>query len=169
MNIILADTHGPILGKAQATPNLSLLYLAAYARRERPDLEFHYIPQKRRWPQHLETIAALRPAIYAISFTSFGAPVAFRMIREIKERYPEVKVIAGGPHVTPCAREVLEKTPCDVCVIGEGEVTFLELINNIDRIPHDLRHIPGIAYLDRGEYVQTATRPVVDDLDTIPV
>src|SRR6188472_1970708 len=109
MNIILADTHGPILGKAQATPNLSLLYLAAYAQKFRPDLHFHYIPQKRSWSYHLETLEQLKPEIYAISFTSYGAPVAFKMMRDVKARFPEVTIIAGGPHVTPFPREVLEK------------------------------------------------------------
>jgi radical SAM superfamily enzyme YgiQ (UPF0313 family) len=169
MNIILADTHGPILGKAQGSPNLSLLYLASYAKALRPDLRFHYIPQKRQWTHHLKLLQELKPAIYAISFTSYGAPVAFKMIREIKDAYPEVKVICGGPHVTPFPREVLEKSGCDVCVIGEGEVSFLELINQIDQIPNDIRHIKGIAYFTRGEYVETETRPVIEDLDTIPV
>lgn len=158
MNIILADTHGPILGKAQATPNLSLLYLAAYAKKFRPDLAFHYVPQKRQWQHHLELIGSLKPAIYAVSFTSYGAPVAFKMIREIKSRFPEVKVICGGPHVTPFPRETLEKSGCDVCVIGEGEVTFLELINAVNDIPSGICHIKGIAYFDHGKYVETETR-----------
>jgi radical SAM superfamily enzyme YgiQ (UPF0313 family) len=169
MHIILADTHGPILGKAQATPNLSLLYLATYANKFRPDVQFHYIPQKRQWSHHLEMVERLKPAIYAISFTSFGAPVALKMMRDLKSQFPDVKIICGGPHVTPFPRDVLEKSGCDVCVIGEGEVSFLELINDIDRIPNDIRHIRGIAYFSQGQYVQTATRPVIDDLDTIPI
>ncbi len=168
-NIILADTHGPILGKAQMSPNLALLYLAAYARQSRPELSFHYIPQKYPFAHHLRMIEKLHPTIYAISFTSYGAPLAFKMIREIKALYPEVLVICGGAHVTPFPQEVLEKSGCDVCVIGEGEVTFLELINNTHRIPGDLRDIKGIAYLDKGRYVQTETRPVIDSLDTIPM
>jgi len=169
MNIILADTHGPLLGKAQATSNLSLLYLASYATKFRPDVKFHYIPQKRQWPYHLGLIERLKPSIYAVSFTSYGAPVAFKMMREVKARYPKVKVICGGPHVTPFPREALEKSGCDVCVIGEGEVTFLELINNAEAIPTGIRHIKGIAYFDNGNYVETETRPVVVDLDTIPM
>ena len=168
MDIILADTHGPILGKAQATPNLSLLYLAAYAKKFRSDITFHYIPQKRGWSRHLEMIEEVKPTIYAISFTSYGAPIAFKMMREIRARYPAIIVIAGGPHVTAFPREVLEKTGCDVCVIGEGEVTFLELINSVDQIRRGLRHLQGIAYLKDGEYNKTETRHVVDDLDTIP-
>ena len=169
MNIILSDTHGPILGKAQASPNLSLLYLAAYAKKFRPELNFHYIPQRYPWQYHLETIEKFKPRIYAISFTSFGAPIAFKMIREIKVRYPEVIVICGGPHATPFPGDVLTKSGCDVCVIGEGEVTFLELIDSVDQIPGDLRHIRGIAYLAEGQYVETETRPVIDNLDTVPV
>ena len=170
MNIILSDTHGPILGKAQSSPNLGLLYLAAFANESRPDVNFHYIPQKYQWAHHIQKIEELKPRIYAISFTSFGAPIAFKMIREIKSRYPGIVVICGGPHATPFPKDVLVKSGCDVCVIGEGEATFLELINNIGRIPGDLRDIKGIAYLDAsGALVLTETRPVIDDLDTIPI
>ena len=60
MDIILADTHGPILGKAQATPNLSLLYLAAYAKQFHPDLKFHYIPQNRNYLANLDVTSCYR-------------------------------------------------------------------------------------------------------------
>jgi radical SAM superfamily enzyme YgiQ (UPF0313 family) len=169
MDIILADTHGPIVGKAQSTPNLGLLYLASYAKKYRPDLRFHYIPQKRHWREHLDMIRELKPAIYAISFTSYGAPTAFKMMREIKETYPHVKIICGGSHVTAFPREVLEKSNCDVCVIGEGEITFLELINRLEQDSQDMRDVNGIAYFDRGEYIQTETRTVIADLDSIPI
>jgi len=170
VDIILADTHGPILGKDQATPNLSLLYLATYAKSLRPELKFHYIPQKYPWSHHLEMIEKVQPAIYAVSFTSYGAPTAFQMMRVVKARYPHIKVICGGPHVTPFPRETLIKSGCDVCVIGEGEVTFLELIDRIGDIPGSIRDIKGIAYVDEGgEFVQTETRYVIDSLDTVPI
>jgi len=170
MDIILADTHGPILGKAQATPNLSLLYLATYAKNLRPDLTFHYIPQKYEWAYHLDLIDRVKPSIYAVSFTSYGALTAFEMMRAVKARYPEITVICGGPHVTPCPQDTLIKSGCDVCVIGEGEVSFLELINRIDDIPtRKIRDIRGIAFVDQGVYVETETRPVIDDLDSVPI
>ena len=167
IDIILADTHGPILGKAQATPNLSLLYLAAYAKKFRSDITFHYIPQKRGWSRHLEMIEAVKPTIYAISFTSYGAPIAFKMMREIKARYPAIIVIAGGPHVTAFPREVLEKTGCDVCVIGEGEVTFLELINSVDQIPERPPPSPGNR-VPEGRRVQFRPRPGTWSTTSIP-
>jgi radical SAM superfamily enzyme YgiQ (UPF0313 family) len=146
VDIVLADTHGPILGKAQASPNLSLLYLATYAKAHRPDLRFHYIPQRHSWSYHLELIARVKPSLYAVSFTSYGAPTAFKMVRAVKARYPEIKVICGGPHVTPCAQDTLTRSGCDVCVIGEGEATFLELIDRLEDIPGNSRDIRGIAY-----------------------
>src|SRR5262249_49370745 len=41
-------------------------------------------------------------------------------------------------------------------------------IENIDRIGADPRAIRGIAYMRDGAYVQTETRSVIDDLDSIP-
>lgn len=90
-------------------------------------------------------------------------------MRVVKARYPDIKIVCGGPHVTPFPRETLMKTGCDVCVIGEGEVTFLELIDRVRDIPGNIHDIKGIAYLDEGQYVQTETRRVIDDLDTVPI
>ena len=86
MDVILADTHGPILGKAQPSPNLGLLYLASYARARLPALRFHYIPQSRPREWHFEQVERLRPAVYGLSFTSYGANLAYSMMRELKDR-----------------------------------------------------------------------------------
>ena len=87
----------------------------------------------------LEMIETVKPAIYAISFTSYGAPIAFTMMRDIKARYPRNRRHCGRAARDRVSAGSLEKTGCDVCVIGEGEVTFLELINRVDQIPGDLR------------------------------
>ena len=70
MHVILADTHGPILGKEQPSPNLGLLYLAAYAREQMPELTFDYIPQSKNRQIHFDLVENHRPAVYALSFTS---------------------------------------------------------------------------------------------------
>lgn len=168
MHVILADTHGPLLGKAQPSPNLGLLYLAAYARASEPSVQFHYIPQSKPRAWHFELVERTRPAIYALSFTSYGVEAAYALMREMKARHPSLLVVAGGAHVSAVPEEVLRHGHADLCVVGEGEATFLEIIRNVDQIRRQRSGIRGIAYLDDGVFHRTGARPLIENLDEIP-
>jgi len=56
----------------------------------------------------------------------------------------------------------------DFVVIGEGELTLLELVQTIQKT-EDISAIPGLAYLVNGQPVKTPNRPVMKDLDSLPV
>ena len=169
MKIILADSHGPVMGKDQTSANLSLLYLGSYLREKAPfEVDLRYIPQAKSDQFHLDLIREFQPRIYAVSFTSFSALVTYELIRKIKVQFPEVFVVCGGPHAIQSSREVLEKSGADICAIGEGEETFLEITYSIDRIRSARKDIKGISYLENGQYHRTPNRELIDDLDTIP-
>jgi radical SAM superfamily enzyme YgiQ (UPF0313 family) len=124
MRILLADAHGPVRGKPQASPNLGLLYLASYIRSRLENVEVQYVPQRYELSEHERIIEEKRPDIYAMSFTSYGARVAYQSIRQLKRRFPRLPIVCGGPHPSSSPRDVLEKTGADLCVLGEGEATL---------------------------------------------
>lgn len=170
MKILLADSHGPIMGKDQTSANLSLLYIGSYLR-EFADfkVELEYIPQAKSDQHHLDRIAEFKPQIYAVSFTSYSALVTYELIRKIKIQFPKLLVVCGGPHAIQSSKEILEKSGADICAIGEGELTFLEIATNIDNLDLERENIKGISYLDEeNNYRRTATRPLIDDIDSIP-
>ena len=101
MKIILADSHGPVMGKDQTSANLSLLYLAGYIRSKVDfEVKFEYIPQAKSDSFHLQRVEVFQPQIYAVSFTSYSALITYELIRKVKKRNPSVLVVCGGPHVT---------------------------------------------------------------------
>ena len=168
MNIILADNHGQVLGKDQASPNVSLLYLGSYLRSQVPDVELTYIAQKHSPEYHLDMIRILQPAFYAVSFTSYSARKTYELLRIIKDLFPWLKTICGGPHAMSHSEQILRESGTDVCVIGEGEVTFAELVKNASGFPEVLESIRGIAFLKDGRYHRTENRPLITDVNTIP-
>ena len=169
MKVILADTHGPILGKDQPAPNLSLLYLAAWARAHDSSIEFRYLPQRCSFEDHLATLREWAADVYALSFTSYGQPLAYRLMRAVKTHFPSVKVVAGGAHASAEPEHVLRHTPVDVVVVGEGEQTFLELLRTLGNWPAALPSISGLVYRDGGHIRRTAERTLIDDLDSVPM
>lgn len=169
MKIILADSHGPVMGKDQTSANLSLLYLGSYLK-EKADfkVDLRYIPQAKSDTFHLDLIEEFQPEIYAVSFTSFSALVTYELINKIKKRFPDVFIVCGGPHAIQASKEILEKSKSDICVIGEGEVTFFEIVTQLAEIDTKKPEINGISYVENGKYVRTATRSLIDDINTIP-
>ncbi|MCF6236501.1 MAG: B12-binding domain-containing radical SAM protein [Gammaproteobacteria bacterium] len=168
MRIIYADAHGSVLGKDQPSPNLSLLYLAGFIRKHLPNTEQHYISQKHPFSYHIDLLSESHTDIYAISFTSYSAKVSFNMIREIKAKFKNLTVVIGGSHVMTHAEQSLRETGADICAIGEGENTFLEIVKHYNELPNFLPKINGIAYLQNNVFFKTAPRNLIDDLDSIP-
>ena len=86
--------------------------------------------------------------------------------RRIKEIYPQRKVILGGGLPTAFPKLILEKTPADIAVVGEGEVTIRELA---DRLAHggSLDEVRGIWYRKGTDLRQTPPRDLIEDLDTV--
>lgn len=166
--VILADVHGPVLGKDQPSPNLSLLYLAGYLQQHSPQVKLKYISQKPPAEYHLQSIETFQADIYAVSFTSYSASLAFKMIRQVKLHYPSIIVVIGGPHVMTHAEQAMRSSGADICVIGEGEVSFNQIVNSYRDLPQALPGIKGIAYISNGVFKRTGVRALIEDIDTIP-
>ncbi|MBM3461666.1 MAG: radical SAM protein [Armatimonadetes bacterium] len=78
-----------------------------------------------------------------------------------------VPVVLGGPHISAIPSHAMDCDAFDYGVLGEGEHTFLELVQTLAR-GEDPTKVAGIVYRRDEELVFTARRPLVMDLDTIP-
>ena len=83
----------------------------------------------------------------------------------VKEKYPDCKVVFGGPHVPKDAAEYLERHPqVDVVVHDEGEIALQALLTAwLDRQP-DLSKVPGISYRFQGCVLKNRVRGLAPDL-----
>ena len=71
--------------------------------------------------------------------------------------------ILGGHGPAPEPKYFLEKTKADFVVIGEGEITIVDLLNNL----HSPEKVKGIAYIENNELIKTESRELIKDLDSI--
>ncbi len=81
----------------------------------------------------------------------------------------KVKIIVGGGLITggpKVAMTALEHV--DVGIIGEGELTVVELAKALEN-EGDLHNINGLIFNENGEYILTEKRKEIMDLDTIPI
>ncbi|MEW6357793.1 MAG: radical SAM protein [Planctomycetota bacterium] len=170
MKVILADPPHEEQRYDLAYPTIGILYLIGYARHRLPDkgYEFHYLEGFCSLDEHIEKVRKAAPDLYGISFTSRTAHLAYRVINRLRQASPALPIVCGGAHPTAAWEDVLEHSKADICVIGEGEQTFVELLEHFRTKKGGLSDIPGIAYREEGQAVRTEKRSLIADLDSIP-
>ena len=57
----------------------------------------------------------------------------------------------------------------DYIIIGEGESTLMELINLLESGKTEVENIQGLAFRKEGETILTEKRPVINQLDVLPL
>ncbi len=89
--------------------------------------------------------------------------------QEVKKRFPEVILLAGGPQTAGMDANFLNETAIKAACIGEGEETILELMDFFINKVGNLKDIKGIIFCDEaGNLVETEPRKPPENLDNIP-
>lgn len=110
-------------------------------------------------------IARGAPEYVGLSLMSLDLQLHYALAHEIKARFPRVKIVAGGAHVSFVQTKALEECfAIDFGVVHEGEQTLLELLNGRD--PSTIRGL--LCRNGAGEVVYTGHRALIENLDQIP-
>ncbi|MBZ0258270.1 B12-binding domain-containing radical SAM protein [bacterium] len=149
----------------QESPNVGIGYLIAVAKRAGYQAKFIDMPEYRLSVEELlDYIEEYKPLI--IGFTAFTVEInsAAALASIVKERFPSIKIVIGGPHAVAMPQEVLEEYPCfDISIPGEMEMVFTDLIDCI-RCGANLGDVRGIC---TREHTHGAA-PSIDNLDDLP-
>ncbi len=150
-------------------PPLGLMYLAAYLKKYlEHQVEIFDTQVERTDYKDIERIIKDKsPDILGITTMTFTLIDALEVARITKGINEKIKVVLGGPHVHIFPEETIRKKEVDYIVLGEGEASFKELIENIvDK--EALYRVKGIVFKDNGRIVNTGLRDLIRDLDEIP-
>lgn len=158
---------GPEERELRPSPPFGIMYLAAYLRRD------GYEVALLDWAgEPLDD--AKREALRATGADVLGIHVkissvilrALEVSRWAKE--DGKTVIWGGPGPTTLPAETVLQAPVDAAVLGEGEVTTLELLRTLEQ-NDDIGSVNGIAFARDGAAVRTKPRERITDLDSLPL
>lgn len=106
--------------------------------------------------------------IVGISPSIDSLPQAVEISEAIKKERPDIFVCWGGHLASFSAKDLLNSNPAVDCIVrGEGEITFLEVVNRII-LKKLLRGVKGIAYRKEGGVIFTKSRDLIDNLDVLP-
>ena len=113
-------------------------------------------------------ILRLQPQILGMTAMSHSFPSARRICSTAKKLNQTILTVMGGIHATVMSDEILrEGSHIDVCVRGEGEVTFKELIHCLIS-GQALSGIEGISYRESGKITHNKDRVLHRNLDELP-
>lgn len=152
-------------------PPLGLLSISAYLKMKGMKNEV-YDTTFGTYTQMKEYLLAQQPDVLGLYANLMTKIRLLEIINFIHSQHSlrHTKIVLGGPDVRYNVENYL-RAGADICVIGEGEETFLELCEAY-QIPNNpwLDHIAGIAYLNiHKEIFYTTEREKLKDIDLLPM
>ncbi|MBC2714583.1 MAG: B12-binding domain-containing radical SAM protein [Desulfobacteraceae bacterium] len=167
MNITLIQ---PVTDGTDIEPPKSLACLAAYLDRAGHNVRLIDL-QIESIHENWESIFSSEP-IDLVGFTAMTPQIkgVHEIAQKVRTLKPDIPIIIGGVHASVLPEQTLQDFPAfDICVIGEGEQTLLELVSRYERnepMAHD--SVLGIAFHTDEKNIITPPRPRLRDLDSLP-
>jgi len=116
----------------------------------------------------MNMISTFRPHLLAVTTFSYCYQFAKELIDKIKSRYPDILVIAGGPHVSATREQILRTTKADFAMKSESEITFVDFLKELEKPKPDFSRVNNLIWKDNGVIVENADAKFIEDLDSLP-
>jgi radical SAM superfamily enzyme YgiQ (UPF0313 family) len=155
------DSHYPI----------GLAYLHSYLESKKIDVKtlcLNNKPYEYCFEKVIEMIKNFSPEIIGFQILTSNRVSSYKLIEKIHKDYPKIKIITGGIHSTIMYKQLIEKYPFLIAVLGEGEITFLELIKELNKKIINFKKIDGLAFYKNKKVIRTKSRKLIENLDSLP-
>lgn len=164
MRVTLVNSQ--VLDGNNVVPPLGLMYIAAVLEKAGHTVQCYDAD-----PEYQDTIVSeikeFKPELVGLSFLTVGYQKSLNFINRLRAELPDVMYCAGGVHTTVKPTETLDAFDLDFIVVGEGELTIVEVCEKLDK-KETLEGVKGVMYRDNGKIVDNERRELIQDLDTIP-
>jgi radical SAM superfamily enzyme YgiQ (UPF0313 family) len=119
------------------------------------------------WSEVEHVITSLDAEVFGFSCWTANRRGVDLVSRLVKQTHPSSYVVIGGPHATPLAQPILEHWPAVDCVaLGEGELTFLELLERL-RAGQAIAGLAGAIVRENDSITKGPKRPTINRLDDL--
>jgi radical SAM superfamily enzyme YgiQ (UPF0313 family) len=150
---------------------IGLAYLHSYLESKNIDVEtlsLNNQPSGFCFKKVIREIEKFSPEIVGFQMLTSNRVSTYKLIEYIHKNYPEVKIVVGGIHATLMYKQLIEKYPFILAVLGEGEITFTELIDEFQKKKPNFKKIDGLAFYEKRKVVRTKPRNLIENLDVLP-
>lgn len=95
------------------------------------------------WQDFSRIIKEKKPDVVGITMMSVDYNPAMKCVEIIKDISANTKIVVGGPHPSLMTKEVLANEKIDYIITREGEISFVELLKDIEKGVKPARIIEG--------------------------
>ncbi len=169
MRTALVQTYHPYTQFTHVHP-LGIMMIAAVARQEGfPDMHILDMKVEDWMPERcVDELVKLAPAVVGLSAMTYEAGCLHEVAKLLKRRLPDTFVVAGGPHPSVAAEDVLKDPAVDFVVRGGGEFTIAELLKGLEQGRTDWSECMGLSWRKDGVVTHNPDRPPPQKLDEMP-
>jgi radical SAM superfamily enzyme YgiQ (UPF0313 family) len=98
-------------------------------------------------------VIAHRPELVGFSCYMWNVKLFTQLAGLLRTELPHVRILWGGPEIATdyLAEGNFDDTDADFCISGEGELTFLELLQHLAFGTPALDRIPGLSFREPGK------------------
>ena len=119
------------------------------------------------WPDVEKLIRHINIDLVGITCMTFNLRGVKALSTLIRDVHPKSHIVVGGPHPTALPAEMLNHFQAiDTVVIGEGELTFLDMVAQLEA-KKPVHGIAGTAWRDNNRIQFGNTRERIKDLDSL--
>jgi anaerobic magnesium-protoporphyrin IX monomethyl ester cyclase len=143
-------------------------YLSSYLKREGHDvslLDLNIAPVSRS--DIIDRVNAYRPDLVGVPVMCTGMDQSRDIVQVVKQN-TDIPVVIGGAQASALPSYTMDFVGADYAVVGEGEITTAELVAALEG-SRPLDSVLGLGYRSDGEFRMNGPRPLVEDLDSLPV
>ncbi len=149
--------------------NLAVRYLKEYCRNKIEEVNISEFSINDNIGSILKKLYRSGADIFGFSCYIWNISLVIDLCSSLKKAKPDAVIILGGPEVSYDPTGILIENPSvDYIVAGEGELTFLELLEHILYGKGSLSNISGIGFRNNDGVVVTTPRPLLPSLDQLP-
>lgn len=120
--------------------------------------------------QTIKEVSDFSPKLLVIDTSTPSIYNDIEIAEQLKERLPNCFTLLVGAHVSALPDETMALTTrVDAIARGEYDFTVLELAQSLKNNAPDIDKILGITYKSSGQITHNAKRPIIDELDKLPM
>lgn len=165
----IKERWGDLLEAGALYPSMGLAYIAAVA-----ELEGHYVRVVDAEASGLNyndiesKIREFNPHVLGMQTFYADLVHCYKVAEIAKTINPNIKVALGGFQASRFPEEQFSNPYIDIVVRGEGEITFKDLLQTLEK-GNELKMVDGITYRNSsGEIISNPARTLMVDLDELP-
>lgn len=118
-----------------------------------------------------EAILTYKPQVIGLSAMTFQFNTLLKIAEFIRFNFPDIYIVAGGYHATLMYKEITENNqelPLDFLVRGEGELTFPELVEELEKASPNFGSIKGLSFRSQNGWTHNPPRDLIN-IEDLPL